>query len=150
MTIVLGLSLSSGISAEVYKDKKARVQISIPDDWKVSGDEDNLEVYSPDETIFLMFHVSTAGNIDASIDEVDQALDQVLKNRKDGEPSKLKINGMNAIEIEGTGTVDDHPVEWSVSILEAKKPVLVISILGPGWKKWQNKLNAIAKSIKKY
>ncbi|MCB1159815.1 MAG: hypothetical protein H7A25_09275 [Leptospiraceae bacterium] len=149
-TLFLLFLFALNVSAKEYKDDKARIKLSVPNNWKVSGDEDNLEIYSPDESIFIMFHVSKKGNIDATRSEVNTILNKVLKNKKTTKSSKVTVNGMKAIEEEGTGVTEGTPVEWSVAILQAKRPVMVISLLGPGWKKWESALNGIANSLKRY
>jgi hypothetical protein len=56
--------------------------------------------------------------------------DVIVEN--DGEEGEL--NGMSSFEIFGTGTVEDIAVEWSLTLLLAKKPVIALAFAeSDGW-----------------
>lgn len=147
---VLPFLLVLGLESKVYKDEPSRVQVDTPTGWEVGGDDKNLEVYSPDKLVSVLFHSSSNENLEGAITELEEELKSQMTDITEGKPKQGKHNGMDMVTISGTGKIEGTKVDWEVTILMAEKPVIVLSILLPGWKKHVGAMNKFAKSIKKY
>ena len=145
-----GIILVSAIQAEAYHDKKARIQIDTPRGWETEVDGADLLINSPDELVMMFFHVAKADDMEDALDELEEELDDLMKNVKEGKPKEGTIRGMDYLEISGTGVVEGVKVNWDVTILQNgdNDPVIIISILFPGWKKHSRALKKFADSIK--
>ncbi|MCB1178124.1 MAG: hypothetical protein KDK36_11135 [Leptospiraceae bacterium] len=148
--LLSAIIFSISLNAEVFKDEPSRVQVNTPSGWEVGGDDSNLEVYSPDKLVSILFHSSSGENLEGALNELEEELQSQMTDIKEGKTRKGKINGMEYVTLAGTGKIEGTKVEWEVSVIVGNKPVIVLSILLPGWKKHQGALNKFAKSIKKY
>jgi F0F1-type ATP synthase assembly protein I len=148
--VVLPFFLVLTLESKVFKDEPSRVQVDTPAGWEIGGDDTNLEVYSPDKLVSVLFHSSSNESLEGAIHELEEELKKQMTDIQEGKPKKGKHNGMDMVTLAGTGVLEGTKVEWEVTILVAEKPVIVLSILLPGWKKHLGTLNKFAKSIKKY
>ncbi|HEY9230616.1 MAG TPA: hypothetical protein VIS78_00660, partial [Blastocatellia bacterium] len=110
-----------------------------------------LLVHSPDKSVAIVFFVATEDNFEAAInamtDEVDKIIDNVKITNKGQEGEH---NGMPMYSVSGTGTMDDKPVAWDVTLLAAKRPIIVMGFAEPAsWKKNEAAYNKLVESIHK-
>ena len=81
-----------------------------------------VDVWIPDSTTFEL-----------ALRNIDRDLSRVVKNvRVIDRGTSDTHNGMRHFTTSGTGTVNGYRCEWSVDILDAKKPVLILSFWRPG------------------
>ena len=103
---VLSLCIPLVANARTYKDDKAKVQVDIPDKWKVEAEEDSLMAQSPDGEIGLIFLVMDAAAVDKALDEMEKELSKIFKDVKpDGEAEEVTINGMKGVSIDAKGKI---------------------------------------------
>jgi len=148
IAVVCSLIFSFNIMSEEFKHKDAGIKMSVPKGWKVKTDEDDLEITSPDDLVMMFFSVIEPKDIDAAVKELDKELGKLMKKVQSGKIKESKVNGMKLYELEGSGYIEGLKVDWGIYIVNAKKPVFIISIFLPGWKKWGKTLDAFGESIK--
>jgi predicted Zn-dependent protease len=152
--LLAALMLFAGLASaqeHVMTHKDAGVQFSLPAGWQSDADGDRLLVHSPDKSVAIVFFVATEDNFEAAInamtDEVDKIIDNVKVTNKGQEGEH---NGMPMYSVSGTGTMDDKPVAWDVTLLAAKRPIIVMGFAEPAsWKKNEAAYNKLVESIHK-
>lgn len=134
-----------------YTHAASGLQFDAPPAWKAEPDGDMLTLTSADGTLSVIFWVPEEGTVEESLKALIEEFGNVIKNMKrSGEPTKGMLNGMTIYNVDGTGVVDGVSVQWSAGLLEAKKPVIVLSIAGHGaYETHQKELAAFVKSIRR-
>jgi hypothetical protein len=134
-----------------YTHAASGVQFDAPPAWKAEPDGDMLTLTSADGTLSVIFWVPEEGTVKESFQALNEEFGKVIKNmRRNGEPTQGTLNGMTIYNVDGTGVVDGVAIQWSAGLLEAKKPVIVLSIAGHGaYETHQRELAAFVKSIKR-
>lgn len=134
-----------------YTHAASGVQFDAPPAWKAEPDGDMLTLTSADGTLSVIFWVPEEGTVKESFQALNEEFGKVIKNMKrNGEPTQGTLNGMTIYNVEGTGVVDGVAIQWSAGLLEAKRPVIVLSIAGHGaYETHQRELAAFVKSIKR-
>ena len=126
--------LASLASAQdhVMTHKEGGIRFALPAGWTSEAEGDRLLVHSADKTVAIVFFVATEDNFEAAIDamvgEVDKIIDNVKVTNKGKEGEH---NGMPMYSISGNGTIDDKPIDWDVTLLAAKRPVIVMGFAEP-------------------
>lgn len=107
----------------------AGVTFELPAGWTAEPDGDQLTVSPADESIALVFWVTEEDDFDAAAKALGAELAKQIKNLKlDGEPKADTHNGMDHASLTGSGQVDGKDVVFSADILEAKKPLIVLTL----------------------
>ena len=154
--IVLSLALALllaviAVAGEHYQHEEGGIGFTLPDGWFAEPEEDSIVVTTPDESLALLFWVPKGNTWEEAIEGVAQELEQIIQSptlNSEGEEGKL--NGMPLYEISGEGMVEGHRVEWSLSLLMARKPVIALGFAEPeAWKANRSDYIATVKSIKK-
>jgi hypothetical protein len=110
-----------------------------------------LIVSTPDDALSVLFWVPKGDDFNKAIGDLQGQLEKVIKNLKVTSPGQETThNGMRAYTGSGTGEVGGEPVNWEVDILQAKKPVFVVSFASPTqFSKHADEYKELIASIKK-
>jgi hypothetical protein len=155
---VLGLLIALGLLASLASaqdhlmtHKEGGIQFTLPAGWQSEADGDRLLVHSRDKSVAIVFFVATEDNFEAAVgamvDEVDKIIDnvKVTNEGKEGEH-----NGMSMYSISGNGTMDGQPVVWDVTLMAARRPIIVLGFADPAsWKKNAAAYDELIQSIHK-
>lgn len=143
-------SAASG-EAKTYTHEEAGVQFTVPAGWKTDEQGEVLTITSADDNVGIMFWVPSENDFDAAVKSIEGELDKIVKNPKFNEqPEEGTINGMRYISQSGTGEIEGKNAEWDVTVLDAKKPVFVVSFFdAAAGNKHDADLTNLVKSIKK-
>ena len=135
----------------VFTHKEGGVQFEVPSGWKATPNGDNMTVSSADGALQVVFWVPDEDSFDAAVKDLDKEISKTIKNIKTvGTPTKDTHNGMPHYGESGTGEVDGTTIAWSVDVLSAKKPVIILSFAAPNlYEKNSADYEKLINSIKK-
>ena len=151
LAIILGLALlgstlapmtsakTSGLSEiaaaqgqGVFTHQDAGVRFQLPKGWKAKPDGEVITASSADDALQVVFWVPDEANFDAAVKELDKELGKTIKNMKIvGKPSEDVLNDMPHYGETGTGDVEGTTIVWSVDVLGAKKPLIILTFAAP-------------------
>ena len=148
-TARLGASLTQ--DNETYTHKEAGVQFQLPKDWKAKPDGEVITVSSPDDALQVVFWVPDEETFDATVKDIDKELSKTIKNIKTtGKPTQDTHSGMAHYGVTGTGEVDGAAIVWSVDVLAAHKPLILLTFAAPNlFEKHAEEYAKLVGSIKK-
>ena len=170
LTIVLGLALMASVTVSsapakssartgaadaqddrIYNHQEAGVKFELPKGWKAEPDGGVITVSTPDDSLSMVFWVPDQDSFDDAVKELDKELGKTIKNIKmTGKEKNDMHNGMSHYGQSGTGEVEGTTIEWSVDVLGAKKPVIILTFAAPGvWEKHAENAAKFIASIKK-
>jgi predicted Zn-dependent protease len=137
--------------AKNYTHKESGITFDVPAGWKAEPDGEQLTVSSPDDSVALVFWVPAESTFDAAVEALDEELAKTVKNMKaDGEVKVDTHNGMRHAGQSGSGEVEGKNILWSVDMLQAKKPVIILTFAAPDQiEKHAADYSKIVKSIRK-
>ncbi|HJZ81116.1 MAG TPA: hypothetical protein VKD91_12250 [Pyrinomonadaceae bacterium] len=137
--------------AETFTHQDAGVQFQLPTGWKAKPDGEVITVSSADDALQVVFWVPDEDTFDAAVKELDKELGKTIKDLKtDGKPVKDTHNGMAHYEEAGTGVVNGATIAWSVDVLGAKKPLIILTFAAPNlFEKNAEAYGKLVASIKK-
>ena len=146
---LIGVAVSQ--QAETFTHKEAGVQFQLPKGWKAKPDGEVITVSSADDAFQVVFWVPDEDTFDAAVKELDKELSKTIKNLKtSGKPTQDTHNGMAHYGENGTGVVDGATIEWSVDVLGAKKPLIILTFAAPNLiEKHADNYLKLVQSIKK-
>jgi predicted Zn-dependent protease len=146
-----GAFASPAQDAKNYTHKESGITFDVPAGWKAEPDGEQLTVSSPDDSVALVFWVPTESTFDAAVEALDEELAKTIKNMKaDGEVKVDTHNGMRHAGQSGTGEIEGKNILWSVDMLQAKKPVIILTFAAPEQiEKHAGDYAKIVKSIRK-
>ncbi|HKP37155.1 MAG TPA: hypothetical protein VJT71_09865 [Pyrinomonadaceae bacterium] len=117
---------------EVFTHADAGVKFTLPNGWKAKPDGEVITVSSADDGLQVVLWVPDEATFDAAVKELDNELGKTIKNVKvNGKPTEDSHNGMPHFEENGTGEVDGVTIVWSVDVLGAKKPLIILTFAAP-------------------
>jgi hypothetical protein len=126
------ISVAMGQEGETFTHQEAGVQFQLPKGWKAKPDGEVITVSSADDALQVVFWVPEENTFDAAVKELDKELGKIIKNLKTtGKPTQDTHNGMAHYGENGTGVVDGATIEWSVDVLGAKKPLIILTFAAP-------------------
>ena len=115
------------------------IEFTAPKGWKSPNtDKDGDEVIaleSPDEQLEVTFYVPDDESVEEASQGIVEDLAKYIKNAKVTQSGRESaINGLKTLTIAGTGVDadDDDKVDWVLTIIEAKKPLFVVSLATQG------------------
>jgi hypothetical protein len=151
-TLFVVFALTSPHSfADVYSHGEGGIQINVPNDWYVDEGDEILSLETPDSSVLILFWVPEGDTWEQALDGLGAELDQIMEDvrvENDGEEGEL--NGMSFFEIFGTGSVEGIDVEWSLTLLLAKKPVIALAFAeSDGWEANQDAVFKLIGGIQK-
>lgn len=119
-------------SPDVFTHPEAGVQFQLPKGWKAKPDGELITVSSADDALQVIFWVPDQNTFDAAVKELDKELSKTIKNMKpEGKPAQDELNGMPHYGQTGTGDVNGATIVWSVDVLGAKKPLMILTFAAP-------------------
>lgn len=144
-------SSDSSSDSNIFTHKEGGIQFEVPSGWKATPNGDNMTVSSTDGGLQVVFWVPAEDSFDAAVRELDKEIGKTIKNVKTvGTPTKDTHNGMPHYGESGTGEVDGTTIAWSVDVLSAKKPVIILSFAAPNlYEKNSAAYEKLINSIKK-
>lgn len=137
--------------AETYTHKEGGITFEIPNGWKAEPDGDQLTVAPPDDSIGVVFWVTKEDDFEAAANALGEELGKTIKNLKlDGDTKEDTHNGMPHASVSGSGQMEGENVVFSADLLQAKKPIIVLTFASPeNFKKHADDYMKLVKSIKK-
>jgi len=130
--VTANASAAQADEAQKYTHKESGITFDVPDGWKAEPDGEQLTVSSPDETVALVFWVPAGSTFDAAVEALDEELAKTIQKMKaDGEVKVDTHNGMRHAGQSGTGEIEGKSVLWSVDMLQAKKPLIILTFAAP-------------------
>ena len=137
--------------AKTFTHEAGGITFTLPASWKAEPDGEQI-VASPEAGgISISFWVTEEDDFEAASEAVGEELGKMLKNIKfDGEPKEDTHNGMPHASFTGTGQMEGHDVLFSADLLQAKKPVIVLTFgVASQLEKHAAAYSQLVKSIKK-
>lgn len=117
---------------KTFTHSDAGVQFQLPPGWKAKPDGEVITVSSADDALQVVFWVPDENTFDAAVKELDKELSKTIKNMKtEGKPAQDTLNGMPHYGETGTGDVNGATIVWSVDVLGAKKPLILLTFAAP-------------------
>ncbi|HVF67082.1 MAG TPA: hypothetical protein VM914_05445 [Pyrinomonadaceae bacterium] len=127
-----GVAAAPAQDAKNYTHKDSGITFDVPDGWKAEPDGEQLTVSSADDSVALVFWVPAESSFDAAVEALDAELAKTIQKMKaDGEVKVDTHNGMRHAGQSGTGEIEGKNVLWSVDMLQAKKPVIILTFAAP-------------------
>jgi hypothetical protein len=138
-------------NGQTFTHPDAGVQFELPKGWKAKPDGEVITASSADEGLQVVFWVPDEATFDAAVKELDKELSKTIKNMKtEGKPTQDTHNGMPHYEEAGTGVVNGATIAWSVDVLGAKKPLIILTFAAPNlYEKNAEAYGRLIMSIKK-
>jgi hypothetical protein len=125
-------SSDSAQDSNVFTHKEGGIQFEVPNGWKATPSGDNMTVSSADGGLQVVFWVPDENSFEDAVKDLDKELSKTIKNTKTvGKPTTDTHNGMPHYGESGTGEVNGATIAWSVDVLSAKKPVIILSFAAP-------------------
>ena len=136
---------------ETFTHSEAGVRFQLPKGWKAKPDGEVITASSADDALQVVFWVPDEANFDAAVKELDKELGKTIKNMKTvGKPSEDVLNDMPHYGETGTGDVEGTTIVWSVDVLGAKKPLIILTFAAPQlFEKHASAYEQLLNSIKK-
>ena len=145
---------SERVAAEdlgVFTHQEAGVRFQLPKGWKAKPDGEVITASSADDALQVVFWIPDEANFDAAVKELGTELGKTIKNMKTvGKPAEDVLNDMPHYGETGTGDVDGTTIVWSVDVLGAKKPLIILTFAAPSlFEKHSSAYEQLLNSIKK-
>lgn len=136
---------------ETFTHSDAGVRFQLPRGWKAKPDGEVITVSSADDALQVVFWVPDENTFDAAVKEMDKELSKTIKNMKTvGKPREDVLNDMPHYGETGTGDVDGTTIVWSVDVVGAKKPLMILTFAAPTlFEKHSSAYEQLLNSIKK-
>lgn len=117
----------------ILTQDEAGIQFELPRGWRAEEHGDDMLIWTADGTVQVDIWIPPSETFELALRNIDKDLGKVVRNvRVIDRGSSDTHNGMRHFSTSGTGTVNGRRCEWSVDILEARKPVLILSFWAPG------------------
>jgi hypothetical protein len=141
----------SASDANVFTHKEGGITFEVPHGWKATPNGDNMTVASADGGLQVVFWVPEENSYEDAVKDLDKEISKTVKNVKTvGKPTTDTHNGMPHYGESGTGDVNGATIAWSVDVLSAKKPVIILSFAAPNlYEKNSADYGKLINSIKK-
>ncbi len=138
-------------NSDVFTHQDAGVQFQLPKGWKAKPDGQVITVSSADDALQVVFWVPDEDTFEAAVKELDKEIGKTIKNMKTTEkPTEDTLNGMPHYGVVGTGEVNGATIVWSVDVLGAKKPLIILTFAAPNlFEKNSDAYEKLLSSIKK-
>jgi len=110
----------------VIKIDEAGIMMTVPKGFKFSKDGEDTIVKTEDEGVDIRFTVPKDGDYDKVVADAAKEIDDYLNDVKIVDKgSKVDVDGMEGITMNGTATNEGESLVWDLTIIKApKKPVL--------------------------
>jgi len=154
ITFLVIFILSAAAQARQHRLPSVGLKVDIPKTWKVESEGDVMTAMTPAEDLAIIFwEFAGQSDMQAALAELDRELDRFVKKPKViGEPLVTKINGLDAVLIDGKGKVEGRKIKWSLGLVGngRGKILMLLGFAEPkAIKKHGKKIEKILKSIKR-
>jgi len=148
---LIALFASAAIFAEPIKFAAAGLKMDTPQNWvqEIDPNGNSVQVTSPDGLVSIVFVPLPPEALSAALSAAEKTIMQTSPDAAFGDPENFQLNGMDATEVVGHGTLEGTPVEIDVDILVAKTPVMIVVYIAQGGDKNEKELTAFVQSITK-
>lgn len=136
---------------KTFTHEDGGVTFTLPAGWKAEPNGTQITASPEGGGISVSFWVTEEDDFEAASEAVGTELSKMLKNVKlDGEPKEDTHNGMPHASFTGSGQTEGHDVVFSADLLQAKKPVIVLTFgVADQLEKHAADYSKLVKSIKK-
>jgi hypothetical protein len=136
---------------KTFTHEEGGITFTLPAGWKAEPDGAQITASPEGGGVSISFWVTEEDDFEAASEAVGTELGKMLKNIKfDGEPKEDTHNGMPHASFSGTGQIEGQDVLFSADLLQAKKPVIVLSFgVADQLQKHAAAFSQLVKSIKK-
>ena len=136
---------------ETFSHADAGVRFQLPKGWKAKPEGEVITASSADDALQVVFWVPDEDTFEAAVKELDKELGKTIKNMKTvGKPAEDELNGMPHYGETGTGDVEGTTIVWSVDVLGAKRPLVILTFAAPNlFEKHAGAYEQLLNSIKK-
>jgi hypothetical protein len=138
-------------AGKTFTHEAGGITFELPEGWKAEPDGDQLTVSPEGGGVGVVFWVTEEADFDAATKALGEELGKQIKNLKfDGEPKEDTHNGMEHASVSGTGQINGQDILWRADLLQARKPVIVLSFgSADNLHKYAEGYSKLVKSIKK-
>lgn len=113
---------------KTYTHEAGGITFTLPTGWKAEPDGTQLTAAPEEGGISISFWVTEEDDFEAASEAVGEELGKLLKNIKLDEDKKEDThNGMPHASFTGSGQIEGRDVLFSADLLQAKKPVIVLT-----------------------
>ncbi len=136
---------------KTFTHEEGGITFTLPAGWKAEPNGSQITASPEEGGISIAFWVTEEDDFEAASEAVGEELGKMLKNIKlDGEGKEDTHNGMPHASYSGSGQIEGHDVLFSADLLQAKKPVIVLTFGVAGQlEKHAAAYSQLVKSIKK-
>ena len=147
----LAASTQDASGGQIFTHKEGGITFEMPNGWKAEPDGDQLTISPPDDSIGVVFWVTKEDDFEAAANALGEELGKQIKNLKlDDDTKEDTHNGMPHASVSGSGQMEGQNIVFSADLLQAKKPVIVLTFASPeNFKKHEADYIKLVKSIKK-
>ena len=131
LALALGLTLAiTPAEAKIYTHPTGGIQFDAPNDWIATPEEDILVLTPKGGGVSVTFWVLGEDDMEEAIGALYKELSNKMPEfeSKHEEAQTTTLNGMEVVYDEGTAEIDGIPSEWSLAIIIAAKPVVVLTV----------------------
>lgn len=123
---LLSLTFVGSAMAEDFTHP-AGFKLWLPDGWTHENEGETLQATDPAEEVTFAFMVpDDADTLEAAVGALDKELSGMVKDLKAGEAEETKINGMDAVTVDATGTIEGTSVDLGVAVLMKGGKILLV------------------------
>jgi hypothetical protein len=134
-----------------FTHEEGGITFTLPAGWKAESDGAQLTASPEGGGVSISFWVTEEDDFEAATEAVAEELGKMLKNIKlDADKKEDTHNGMPHASFSGTGQIEGKDVLFSADLLQAKKPVIVLTFgVADQLEKHAAAFSQLVKSIKK-
>lgn len=136
---------------KTFTHEEGGITFTLPAGWTAEPDGAQLTASPEGGGVSISFWVTEEDDFEAATEAVAEELGKMLKNIKlDADKKEDMHNGMPHASFSGSGQIDGKDVLFSADLLQAKKPVIVLTFGVAGQlEKHAAAFSQLVKSIKK-
>jgi hypothetical protein len=108
-------------SADVHTNPAAKISVDVPKPWKLAGGGNAMVASDPKEEAAVSMVVTDTDDPKKALELLDKQMGSQVKDSKLEQPTKIDVNGMQAIMIKGTATMNGKKV--GLMILAVMTPI---------------------------
>jgi len=114
----------------VMTHKGGGLQFTLPKDWKNEQKGDVLSASNADDSVTMIFNVTSESDVKKVTEDLSKIVDQTLDDVEvTNEATTEEINGLNQVWAAGNGTYEGKKVNWDVSVvLGGTKPMAILAV----------------------
>ena len=119
-------------AAQTVSHPEAGIQFEVPAGWKSDEEDEQYRLISADGDISVTFWVPVEGDFQNAAKAIGEEIGRQLTDLKyDAEPRQDKHNGMDHVSVTGSGKAEGRSVNFSADLLQAKRPVIILTFSSP-------------------